>query len=207
MSGPIPKENIAKACVSGIKSAQKQYENMSGDWVYWAPEYFITSCIAQKLHQQKGNKYITIENSAYEALNEAGAIGRGRLHRDIRSNGRFDIILWWAKGDPRAVIEIKNRVFNRTQYEPDLKRIMGVLSRKSLKSSIQFGIFAFYMAANQSKKKSAMNIMQQRLLTIEANVSEILGRDFKYKVFFKSDHDNESAWYAVSLLIEHNQRG
>ncbi len=72
---------------------------------------------------------------------------------------------------------------------------------------MQFGIFAFYMAANKSKNKSAMNIMQQRLVTVEANVSEILGKDFKYTAFFKSDHDNESAWYAVSLLIEHNQRG
>jgi len=121
--GPISKESIVSACVLGIQIAQTKYLKMSGDWVCWAPEYFITSCIAQKISKQKGSKYVTLENSAYDALSEAGALGRGKLHKNIRSNGRFDILLWWGYGQPRAIIEVKNRVFNKTQYESDLKRI------------------------------------------------------------------------------------
>ncbi|HHK8569002.1 TPA: hypothetical protein ACQYCS_004673 [Vibrio parahaemolyticus] len=81
MKGRISKLAVVDACLEGVVSAQYEYCDMSGgDWVCWAPEYFITTTIAQYLHQAKGNKYVTMESGAYDALDYAGAVGKGRLH-------------------------------------------------------------------------------------------------------------------------------
>ncbi|GLQ74060.1 hypothetical protein [Vibrio penaeicida] len=205
MKGRVSKSAIVDVCLEGVISSQKQYEAMSGgDWVCWAPEYFITSCLAQSLNQMPGSKYVTIENGAYDALDYAGAVGKGRLHGDIRSNGRFDLLLWWAKGDPRAVIEVKNRVLNKTQYEADLKRITAVLKRKKLESTMEFGAFAFYSATDDSSTKNSSEILIQRQATIQKNAQDIVGDEF-CATLHSSDIkiEGESGWFAGCLLIEH----
>ncbi|MBL0569190.1 hypothetical protein JD505_07860 [Aeromonas hydrophila] len=204
MKGRVSVPTVVSACIEGIANAQNQYVSMSGgDWVYWAPEYFITSSIAQSLHNASGKKYITIENGAYDALYYAGAIGQGRLHRDIRPSGRFDLLLWWAKGHPRAVIEVKNRVFNRSQYESDLKRIVAVISRKKDNSTMEFGAFAFYSATGDSPKKSSRNILEQRKKIIENNAKKIVGNQFKVTLHTSEIIvDDEHAWFAGCILIE-----
>ncbi|EOX3117659.1 hypothetical protein ACPFMY_000498 [Vibrio cholerae] len=205
MKGRISKLAVVDACLEGVVSAQYEYCHMSGgDWVCWAPEYFITTSIAQYLHQAKGSKYVTMENGAYDALDYAGAVGKGRLHGDIRSSGRFDLLLWWAKGDPRAVIEVKNSVFNKSQYESDLKRITGVLKRKKLQSSIEFGAFAFYSAAEDSSWKKAHEILEQRVETIQNNAQEIVGDGFKATLYIRDIViEDSSGWFAGCILVEH----
>ena len=205
MKGKISRLAVVDVCLDGVASAQNEYCNMSGgDWVCWAPEYFITTTIARCLHQAKGSKYVTIENGAYDALDYAGAVGKGRLHGDIRSNGRFDLLLWWAKGDPRAVIEVKNRVFNKTQYQSDLKRITGVLKRKKSQSSIEFGAFAFYTAADDSSSKRSHEILEQRIETIKNNAQEIVGDDFKATLHISDIViEDTSSWFAGCILVEH----
>ncbi|MGR5240804.1 hypothetical protein ACPV36_07920 [Photobacterium damselae] len=204
MKGRVSKSVIIERCVKGVVSAQNQYEAMSGgNWVCWAPEYFITSCLAQSLHQIQGGKYVTIESGAYDALDYAGAIGKGKLHRDIRSNGRFDLLLWWAKGEPRAVIEVKNKVYTKTQYEADLRRITAVLKRKKQDSTMEFGALAFYSATDDSPERTALEKLEQRSSTIEINAKEIVGSDFcatlhRSKIKVK----DKSAWFAGCILIE-----
>lgn len=207
MKGRISKTAVVDICLEGVAWAQNQYSDMSGgDWVCLAPEYFITSSIAQHLHQAEGSKFITIEHSAYDALDYAGAVGKGRLHGDIRSNGRFDLLLWWAKGFPRAVIEVKNRVFNKTQYESDLKRITAVLRRKKQESTIEFGAFVFYTATDNSSTKSAQDILEQRITTIQKNAQDIVGRAFIATLHTSEICvENKSGWFAGCILIVHKQ--
>lgn len=205
MKGRVSVSTVVSACIEGITNAQNQYVSMSGgDWVYWAPEYFITSSIAQSLHNASGKKYITIENGAYDALYYAGAVGQGRLHRDIRPSGRFDLLLWWAKGHPRAVIEVKNRVFNKSQYESDLKRIAAVISRKKDSSTMEFGVFAFYSATKNSSSKCSHDILEQRKKIIKNNAKKIIGDQFKVTLHTSETIvDDEHAWLAGCILIEH----
>ncbi|WP_432463446.1 hypothetical protein [Agarivorans sp. QJM3NY_33] len=205
MKGRISRLTIVDVCLEGVVLAQNEYCDMSGgDWVCWAPEYFITTTVARCLHQAKGNKYVTIENGAYDALDYAGAVGKGRIHRDIRSGGRFDLLLWWAKGAPRAVIEVKNRVFNKTQYESDLKRITGVLKRKKLQSSMEFGAFTFYSAADDSSTKRSHEILEQRIETIQNNAQVIVGDEFKATLYISDIViEDASAWFAGCILVEH----
>ncbi|WP_027360760.1 hypothetical protein [Desulforegula conservatrix] len=202
--GRISKSEIVSACQSGIVSAHQQYLNMSEYWLWSAPEYFITSAIAQSLMSVNGNKYVTLENKAYDALYDANALGKGKLHSDIRSNGRFDILLWWAKGQPRAVIEVKNRVTNITQYEADIKRIKTVLNRKSIDSSIEFGLFSFFTLAQDSTTTTGTETLQSRFKTIKININEILGNEFSADLVSHIEYCNQekASWAAATILIE-----
>ena len=107
MAGPLSIEDIVSAALKGIATAQKEYLAWSDDWLWCAPEYFSTVYVAREIGKIASPKYITLENNAASAIEDAGAKGRGKLHSAIRPNGRFDILLWWGNGKPRAPIEVK----------------------------------------------------------------------------------------------------
>lgn len=78
MSGPIKIQTIIDACNQGVHNAFHSHYKMSGGLSLWnAPEYFITSMIALELNSLEGNKYITLEHNIIDALENAGAKGRG----------------------------------------------------------------------------------------------------------------------------------
>ncbi|MFB1077638.1 hypothetical protein [Photobacterium damselae] len=204
MKGRVPKSIVIERCIQEVMSAQNQYEAMSGgDWVCWVPEYFITSCLAQSLNKIQGGKYVTIDNEAYYALDYAVAVGQEWLHEDIRSNGCFDLLLWWAKGDPRAVIKVKNRVGNKTQYEADLKRITAVLKRKKQYFMMGFGTLVFYFATDNSSARTALEKLEQLRTIIEKNAKEMVGSDFRATLYqSKIKVEGKGAWFAGCILIE-----
>lgn len=114
------------------------------------------------------------------------------------------MLLWWAKGDPRAVIEVKNRGFNKTQYESDLKRITAVLNRKKANSTMEFEAFAFYTATDDSSTKHAIDTLKQRVLTIQQNAQDIIGNKFKATLYTNDIVvDDESAWFSDCIFVEH----
>ena len=113
MSKQISIDKIIDATLSGIKKSQKQYEKWSGGlWLWNAPEYLITINVANEISEIDGSKYITLENNSTVTIKDAGARGRGRLPKDIREKGKVDILLWWGNDTPRAVIEIKNYIYD-----------------------------------------------------------------------------------------------
>ncbi|QBJ79592.1 hypothetical protein [Aquitalea sp. USM4] len=203
MAGPVAKNAIVQACLDGIENAQNSYNEMSGSWVCWGPEYFITTEIARSLATLEGTKYITLENGTYAALTDANATGRGKFHPDIRIEGRVDIVLWWANGTPRAVIEVKNNVRNKSNYESDIKRIQTILARKRDQSSLKFGVFAFYTDFRAEDLDKANEQLTQRLSTIKSNVDKLLGPGFTAAI----EHNevkapvNGWAWAAVCVVI------
>ena len=203
--GRVTRSDVVKACQKGIVNAQKQYAEMAGEPMWYGPEYFITTHIAQSLNKAAGSKFITLENSAYYGLQDANALGKGTLHSDLRSNGRFDILLWWANELPRAVIEVKNRVYNKTQYESDIKRIKQTLERKSESSSLEFGVFSFYTLAYDSeiKENSGKQTLESRLSTIESRISDMVGANFNIEMarHIKYCDVGEVYWAAASVII------
>jgi hypothetical protein len=204
MSGRVKTQLVVEACNAGIEKAYYTYLNMTGGhWLWYAPEYFITTMIALELHNVVGSKYITLENSTHDALSYSGAIGKGKLHQEIRANGRVDILLWWGNGSPRAIIEVKNRLYNINQYADDIKRIKGMLNRKVADSSLEFGIFSFYTESKNSEKNNAENSLDRKLKTIETNIADILGADFYFEFNTTATHsEDDNSWCAVSVLIK-----
>lgn len=179
MAGLLAKNAVVQACLDGIENAQAAYNEMSGSWVCWAPEYLITTEIARSLAAQEGSKYITLENGTYDALDAANATGRGKFHPSIRIAGRVDIVLRWANYTPRAVIEVNNNVRSTSICTRDITRIKTMLARKRDQSSLKFGIFAFYTDCRASDLAEADQRIRNRLKTIETKTKGLLGSGFK----------------------------
>lgn len=204
MPGQIPIPNIVDATIAGIESAHKQYQKWSGgQWLWEAPEYLITTSIALKIFNLEGNKYITLENGASDAIKDAGARGRGKLHNHIRETGRVDIVLWWANETPRAIIEVKNQINHHGQYRHDITRIEKFLRRGSDTSTLQFGLFAFYDSAMDGKQKTSNEKVDDKLKSVHEECKAILGDDFSTSLHkSKIYREKESAWAAACLLIK-----
>ncbi len=207
MSAAISKESIINAVLSGYVLAQKKYEKMSdGYWLWEAPEYFVTTLIAEKLWNLEGSKYITLEHDATDILEEAGAKGRGKVSNAIRKDGRVDILLWWASKKPRVIIEVKNK-HSMVQYSKDIKRIKAFLERKSDESSLQFGVFSFYESATEDNKKDAKQKIIDRIDKVRKKTEKILGDKFKSKLYTTKMHKESEdlkyhAWQVACIVIE-----
>jgi hypothetical protein len=173
-----------------------------GYWLWEGPEYLITIHVAENIAKLSGSKYITLEHSSAQTVEDAGAKGRGCLPRDIREHGKVDILVWWANDTPRAIIEIKNQIYSKEQYIKDIKRIKEFINRNTILSTIQFGIFAFYDSAYDGKRKSAKDKIQSKLKKIEKSVKEIVGINFRVELkTFKIHQIEENAWIAACVLI------
>jgi len=206
MTSRISIGSVVKATLNGIKKSQKKYESWTGgDWLWNAPEYMITTNVAEEISKINGPKYLTLENSAKRALDDAGAGGRGKIHSKVRINGRFDILLWWGGGDPRALIEIKNQISNiGSESKKDLERIQSVLSRKSENSTFQFGIFAFYTSTHDARGVTSKEKLDARLLKILKEARQLLHKS-DLTVTLKNTEivtDGDSAWVAGALIIK-----
>jgi len=202
MPKQISIDSVVDAALAGIVKSQNEYEEWSGGrWLWMGPEYLITVNVANEIAKIEGTKYITLENGASSAIEDAGAKGRGRLHNGIRQNGRFDILLWWADGTPRAVIEIKNQIIGKEQYEKDIIRIKECLRRNNHESTLQFGLFCFYESASDGRSL-AIEKIQERLKKIKTNTKELLGDNFKVSLVRSDIIQNlDSAWCAACVLV------
>lgn len=203
MAGPLSAEDVVAASLKGIAAAQKQYEKMSDEWLWCAPEYFSTVFVAREIDKISSPKYITLENSAAAAIEDAGAKGRGKLHSSIRANGRFDILLWWSNGTPRAPIEVKCQVLDYKKIKSDVERIAKVVHRNKKKSSIGFGAVVFYASCKNDKTfsakekltKSLDNILQEAKTNVGTSCALSLSQS-RIKVV------DSSAWVAAVLLLK-----
>ncbi len=209
MPKQISTTNIIEALLDGYTHAQQEYESMSGGyWLWQAPEYYITTIISQKLHQLDGAKYITLEHGSKNTLEEAGAIGKGKLPSNITERGRVDILLWWGNATPRAIIEVKNQFFSNEQLEKDIKRLKASLLRKNGSSSLQFGIFSFYQSAADGDRKTAQQKIADRINKTYTNCLSFLGEGFQVSLH-TSELNQElenNAWQAACILMKVKSR-
>ncbi|MCP4349091.1 MAG: hypothetical protein GY795_26725 [Desulfobacterales bacterium] len=204
MASKISIQNIIDSALRGIAKAQKNYEEWTGgEWLWTAPEYLLTTSVASEIAKIKGaTKYLTLENNTYQALEDAGATGKGKLHSDLRANGKVDILLWWANSTPRAVIEVKNQVSNIKDCQADIKRIKQLLKRKSNVSSFQFGLFAFYTSSRDRQEFTAEERLEKRLQNIYEQSTELIGDDLTLTIHKKKIQvQDDSAWVSAVLLI------
>jgi hypothetical protein len=197
--------SVIQAVLAAYVDAQSTYEEMSGGlWLWKAPEYFVTTYIANRIWQLDGAKFLTLENGSTQALQDAGARGRGKLPKSIREKGRVDILLWWANASPRAILEVKNQIFAKAPYSKDIERIKSFLSRGSGESSLQFGIFSFYASDSSGPRKSAQEKVSDYIERIFAHTKSILGDSFRAKLYTTEINEDleDNAWQAACIAIQ-----
>lgn len=197
----IKRKEIIKSTLDGIDESMHVYETWSdGEWLWNAPEYFITVKIAEHISKLDGRKYITLEDNVETTLNLAKA--KGTKSDVSRKNGRFDIVVWGKNGRPRGIIEVKNNVYRAKKIEKDIERIREVLKRKKSKSTIKFGLIAFY--TNRTYKDA--NAKQQ----VEDKANKILkeiqekNSDINFEMFFRGNNiieNDTDAWASVVILM------
>ncbi len=151
MAAPRPTiDEIVKAFHRGTRRAFKSHGDWSGgDWLNAAPEYLLTTYVAESIGKLEGSHYVSLEYSASSTIAEAGARGRGKLPRDMRPDGRVDLVIWNGRLRPTGVIEIKNQNFGFSHLKKDVLRIESMLKRNPSTSnrrpSLKFGAIGLYL--------------------------------------------------------------
>ncbi|MDD4859055.1 MAG: hypothetical protein PHR56_02495 [Dehalococcoidales bacterium] len=194
---------IIEAILSGIEDAQKQYKKWSGgEWLAYTAEHVITGFVAKRIWEIPGPKYLEIEPKCGETIKQSCVKRRGGLAQALRPDGHVDMCLWWAKSDPRAIIEIKHNAYSYVvQCDKDIQRIDSSLKRNT---TLSFGIFAFYSSADDSKngKIKAKVRLNKRFDTIESRIIEKYGKRLKIKSERRVHKVGGSAWGADCILIK-----
>jgi len=196
----ITYDEILDSCIKGIKTSFNEYLEWSeGEWLWNAPEYLLTVNIAKSLWKINKNKFITLEDSVKEIIKTAGAYTKEKEAKRIRAGGRSDIILWWAKGTPRGIIEVKNSVFNFNHIKDDLERIIGILKKKS---DIELGVITFYIDHHYEKdasKEIEKRINEEFIEKIEKIADkEKLKTTWEYEEIIDEETD---AAFAVAIML------
>ncbi len=204
MSKAISIDKIIESTLDGIDESMKIYQKWSGgEWLWNAPEYLITVKVAENIANINGSKYITLEDNVDYILDLSNDKDKGQVSELARANGRSDIVLWWASGTPRAIIEVKNAVFRLDKIAQDIDRIQEVLKNEQLDTSLQFGLIAFYIDRGYKTGNAKENI-QKRIYKIHNEIKEqypdmSCELSFRKKEIIKSDND---AWSSVVFLLK-----
>lgn len=201
-------EAVAKAALRAIEKAHKDYISWSrGYWLWTAPEYLSTVYIAREIARHQTKPFVMLEHSPNEAIKAAGAKGRGKLPKEIRANGRFDILLCWHDEKPRAPIEVKGYVNSIKPLEKDLQRIHKILHRNKTKSSFQFGMIVFHTSWADPKAFSTKEQLQQWKKSIHSYTKEMVGSDCIVTLqHSKIMVDEDGSRIAMAIILKPNNR-
>ena len=194
-------DDVANKTLAGISKAQKEYEDWTGGyWLWEAPEYMVTTYIARQISTISDKTfYLTLENNVRDGIRDAGGAS-GRPRKDLRFNGKFDILLWWANGTPRAIIEVKNQVTSFAKIKDDVSRISAALKHQN---TIRCGFIAYYTSLTDGERKPAKNRVETRVDGVESAVKKFANdNDLKFKRYpGKVVKDEDSAWTIEVLKI------
>ena len=198
-------EKIVDEVFEGIIQAQKRYRKMSGGcWLWEAPEYFLTTSIANRISKLSA-LYVTLEYNVRQAINDGGGLSPGQPPHAMKIDGRFDILLWNGES-PKIPIEVKNKGW----IEEDIDKICAVLNRCSEKNTIRDGIVCFSTAWCSARKApdTVKNRLSKNKQLIESYVAEY--EDLKLKQHKMrcvcEDEDSENAEGAGIFHIQRRVR-
>jgi hypothetical protein len=156
------RQAVARAVLKGIRIARRKYYWLTGDTdLWWAPEYLISVEAAMevgRLTSKAATVYLTLEHGVRDAMTEARVLSGGSANA-IKASGRSDILLFWAKGKPRALIEIKNgkSMVADKVWIKDVRKL-GAALRKARRSSVEFGALGFYWCSSHKASRGRKSV-------------------------------------------------
>ena len=217
MPASVSRDEFSQKTSLGMYKAQKAYEKWSGGlWAWSAPEYLLTTYIAQEISKIKDKPfYLTLEQHVGEALEAAGAseddvIGAGKQ--------KFDIVVWWGGDAPRGIIEVKKQVSSfdggTTGYGGIKKDIERIIKSLEATSRLQFGLIAYYTSCKygQRPSQSAEDRIRDRAKIIGSGARKFVqernmkfkridGKIIKFRDATVKKGPNDHAWVAEVLMI------
>ncbi len=149
----ITKNNVSDVVKSGIVRAVKEHLELTNDYseLSWAPEYYLTTLIAQELGRLD-NACVFLE----EKMGESHGSVKGRRPKHYKPKGRFDMVVRNNSGYAVVAIEVKHRVYSVSKdVLRDTKRLVrAVRSDLGEGQDFKFGIFAFYTVVFAKERKT-----------------------------------------------------
>ena len=217
MTRAVAKVEYARMALKGMYRAQKAYEKWSGGlWAWNAPEYLLTTYIAQEIAKIKNRPfYLTLEQHVGQALADAGA---KKAAVEKAGQQKFDIFVWFGSDRPRGIIEVKKQVNSfdggSTGYRGIKKDTCRIIESLNATDSLEFGLIAYYTSCKFGERppKTAEEFIADRVRGISSEAQEfvqkqsmkfkrIAGKVNKFKDNAVTDGPNDHAWVAEVLMI------
>ncbi len=200
----VNQTSLIKAIIDGAEKAHAFYEECSGGrWLWESAEYLINVFVAQEINAIDGAKYCTLETNVHQTLKDAQAVKRGPLKKELRHNGRFDLVVWWGNGKPRAAMEFKNQVHSYNNISKDIERIRAVVQNNPSSSSFEFGTIVFYTSCDKSSRNSAEDKIKNRIDLLHKRAESSVFKDTSVTLHHGEVHvEDESAWIFVCMVLK-----
>jgi len=213
----FPNQNeIVESVLQGIKTAKANYSHWTADELYlsYAPPRFLTIHISQEISKLDKSPEIFIDATIADILRCSLPkrddfkmfMKEKKLSQDVMHltlDERFE-----HKSDndsvSRVVMSIKNGVRNvQDEYKNEVEKLCKMLERdKKEDSTLDYGIFAFYLDISNTARKKA----DKRVTEIIKAFDEIVNKHKNLKSNFKGGDinviDNIGEWCVGCYIIE-----
>ena len=209
-------EEVIEATIQGIRRAKANFTHWTADELYlsYAPPRFLTIHISQEISKLQDSPEIFIDATIADILRCSLPQRDGfktfmkekNLSQDVMHltlDERFE-----HKSDndsvSRVVMAIKNGVRNvQDEYKNEIVKMCKMLERDNREdSTLDYGVFAFYLDISNSARKKA----QKRVNEILAAFDEIVSSHKNLKSKFKGGDinviDNIGEWCVGCYIIE-----
>lgn len=146
----VSKQVLIRAALDGIEMAERKFSKQTAHALLFAraPEYLLTTNIAEKLHKAAPGHMTWLEFQ----LNQARMAARGHDVEPFdrrQRGGRCDILMCWSRSkEPRVAIEVKRDVNTLSTLKFDTNRIIGLLNGGVEGNTLQFGAVMFSTMAD-----------------------------------------------------------
>ncbi|ADU97157.1 hypothetical protein [Thermovibrio ammonificans] len=204
-SGKISMETIVDVALRGVAVAWKKYYEITGEWLWAAPEYYLTSKIFESLG--KAGVWVTLEEDMNNNIAYSNSCRPGRYPKRLTQNKRSDLSIWWKDGTLRGIVEVK--VLRSSNYKPlekDVHRICDLLNLKR-DSTVQFGMIVAYTDRCSGRTKSSKERVEEVIGNVEKLIDKVAGTKLSNPSFIKDSliktvRDEDSSWGALACIIK-----
>lgn len=215
LKGPDGGAQLLKHLILGAERSCRTYLNLAGyAFPGYAPESFIQAGAFQQL---KGfsTTHAVLEESVLSTIGFADHGRKGPLKKPVRK-GRYDIVVYWGRGKPRAAIEVKSPVnaLDKRKYVKDFDRLIHTVCGTD-GNSIQFTSFLF-LTVKKGKNmdfkvaRKAIDELVDRLKTEAKKRSEkypIKVTSTNGRTYNARDDSASGAWRITSITFSRKATG
>lgn len=133
--------SVEQAICDGIEKAHEKYLEITGSWLWHAPESFLSTFIGLEILAKTENA-VYLDTSLSRILKEREELGKPKAKgpKPAALSLRPDVSVWAKTGfDLRAVIEVK-RLITIGQIKSDINKLHNLRNKK-------FGAKSFFVVA------------------------------------------------------------
>lgn len=210
--------SVVNAVLSGIKTAKNNFTHWTADELYlsYAPAKFLTIHVSQEIAKLDNSPELFMDASVADIL-RCSLENRNDFRTFMKNNSLSDEKICLTlderfehKSDndsiSRVIMALRNGVRNVNETNlKEIEKICILLSRDEKQdSTLDYGIFAFYLDISSSARKKA----KQRLKEIIESFNKIVDKYPNLKSNFKGGDiniiENIGEWSVVCYIIEPN---